>query len=154
MSPFSRSSRSAVPGAISAALSQVILVTGLGSSWSQPLLAKRPSYTVESRRKFTSNAGAIIGAVGAGGGATGVEGGAAAEGAAGTGDAVDDAASAAPVVNAVPGMKPSWSHLRQVFSNCAAASCAASIGGAACACATRAATFCSAGCVPVVVLPA
>src|SRR5688500_3539088 len=36
-------------------LSQVILVTGLGSSWSQPLLAKRPSRTLGSGRKRTSS---------------------------------------------------------------------------------------------------
>ena len=37
------SSFSAVFGLTKAALSQVILVSGLGSSWSQPLLANRPS---------------------------------------------------------------------------------------------------------------
>ena len=35
--------RSAIAGPISMGLSQVILVIGLGSSCSQPLLAKRPS---------------------------------------------------------------------------------------------------------------
>src|SRR3954471_16195172 len=37
-----------------AALSQVSLVTGLGSSWSQPLLLNRPSQTVGSGRKTSS----------------------------------------------------------------------------------------------------
>ena len=41
-------------GLTSAALSQVSLVNGLGSSWSQPLLANRPSQTVGSGRKTSS----------------------------------------------------------------------------------------------------
>src|SRR6202007_747673 len=45
---------SAVLGLTSAALSQVSLVTGLGNSCSQPLLAKRPSYTQGSGRKMNS----------------------------------------------------------------------------------------------------
>src|SRR6266545_6168160 len=47
--------RSAVAGLISAGLSQVIVVIGLGNSWSQPLLAKRPSQIVGSGRKTISN---------------------------------------------------------------------------------------------------
>src|SRR5205085_6001715 len=47
-------SASAVFGLTSAALSQVSLVTGFGNSWSQPLLAKRPSYTQGSGRKTNS----------------------------------------------------------------------------------------------------
>ena len=47
-------SRSAGAGLTSAALSQVSLVSGLGSSWSQPLLAKRPSQIVGSGRKTSS----------------------------------------------------------------------------------------------------
>ena len=50
-SPFARPSRSAVAGATSAALSQVSLVSGRGSSCSQPLFAKRPSTTSGSGRK-------------------------------------------------------------------------------------------------------
>src|SRR6202007_2990110 len=50
-------------GLTSAALSQVSLVNGLGNSCSQPLLAKRPSYTVGSGRKMysTSPAGITLG---------------------------------------------------------------------------------------------
>ncbi len=42
------------PGSTSAALSQDSLVRGLGSSWSQPLLAQRPSPIVGSGRKRIS----------------------------------------------------------------------------------------------------
>ena len=48
-------SRSAVAGETSRALSQVSLVSGLGHSWSQALLAKRPSQRVGSGRKFSSS---------------------------------------------------------------------------------------------------
>ena len=58
----SRSARSLTPpssaavfGLTSAALSQVSLVSGFGSSCSQPLLAKRPSQTVGSGRNATSS---------------------------------------------------------------------------------------------------
>ena len=53
---------------MSAALSQVSLVRGLGSSWSQPLLANRPSQIVGSGRKTISSprAGRVAGAVGIG----------------------------------------------------------------------------------------
>ena len=44
----------AVFGLSSAALSQVSLVTGSGTSWSQPLLANRPSSTRASRSKTSS----------------------------------------------------------------------------------------------------
>jgi hypothetical protein len=53
-SPFARSSRSAVAGAISAALSQLSFVNGRGSSCSHPLLAKLPSQTCGSGRKITA----------------------------------------------------------------------------------------------------
>src|SRR5260370_7467218 len=57
---------SAVLGLTSAALSQVSLVTGFGNSCSQPLLAKRPSYTHGSGRKINSisSAGAVFAAGG------------------------------------------------------------------------------------------
>jgi hypothetical protein len=42
-SPLPTCSFAAVAGEISTALSQVIFVSGLGSSCSQPLFAKRPS---------------------------------------------------------------------------------------------------------------
>src|SRR3954470_21127334 len=42
-------------GLIHALGSHVILVSGLGSSCSQPLLAKRPSHTVGSGRKMISS---------------------------------------------------------------------------------------------------
>ena len=45
---------SAVARLMKATLSQVSLVIGLGSSWSQPLLANRPSKMVGSGRKMTS----------------------------------------------------------------------------------------------------
>ena len=45
----------AVSGETRAALSQVSLVSGLGSSWSQPLLANRPSQIVGSGRKTISS---------------------------------------------------------------------------------------------------
>src|SRR6476619_3118326 len=45
-------------GCIQAELSQVILVSGLGSSCSQPLFAKRPSQTFGSGRKMISRPGA------------------------------------------------------------------------------------------------
>src|SRR4030095_3377824 len=47
-------SRWAVAGLIRAALSQVSLVRGLGSSCSQPLLANRPSQIVGSGRRRRS----------------------------------------------------------------------------------------------------
>ena len=47
-------SSSAVAGLMRAALSQVSLVIGLGSSCSQPLLANRPSKSVGSGRKTIS----------------------------------------------------------------------------------------------------
>src|SRR5260370_40572124 len=55
---------SAVLGLTNAALSQVSLVTGFGNSCSQPLLAKRPSYTQGSGRKMNSmsSAGVIFAA--------------------------------------------------------------------------------------------
>ena len=52
--PVVSPSRSAVARLSSAVLSQVSLVRGLGSSWSQPLLANRPSRIVGSGRKFSS----------------------------------------------------------------------------------------------------
>ena len=48
-------SASARAGLMKAALSQVIRVNGLGSSWSQPLLANRPSQIVGSGRKTSSS---------------------------------------------------------------------------------------------------
>src|SRR5436190_7665394 len=54
-------------GCIQAELSQVILVSGLGSSCSQPSFAKRPSQTFGSGRKMISRPGA--GAADAGGSA-------------------------------------------------------------------------------------
>ena len=54
-------SRCAVAGPMKAALPQVSLVTGLGNSWSQPLLANRPSYRVGSGRKQISNPAASLG---------------------------------------------------------------------------------------------
>ena len=53
---------SAVRGESSSALSQVSLVIGLGSSWSQPLLAKRPSRSVGSGRRASSKpfAGTLV----------------------------------------------------------------------------------------------
>src|SRR5436190_23977092 len=54
-------SRSAVFGLTMIALSQVSLVIGLGNSWSQALLANRPSKIVGSGRKLSSRpaAGAL-----------------------------------------------------------------------------------------------
>src|SRR4051794_3651921 len=54
MSPLTSIRRSAVAGASSAALSHVSLVSGFGSSWSQALLAKRPSQMLGSGRNTTS----------------------------------------------------------------------------------------------------
>src|SRR5207253_4789001 len=51
----------AVFGLMSAALSQVSLVSGFGNSCNQPLLAKRPSKIVGSARKITSR---VLGAGG------------------------------------------------------------------------------------------
>jgi len=47
-SPLAIPSRPAIAGPRYAALSQVIFDSGFGSSWSQPLLAKRPSWIVGS----------------------------------------------------------------------------------------------------------
>ena len=47
--------RAAAAGLSCATLSQVILVSGLGNSWSQPLLACRPSPIVGSGRKTISS---------------------------------------------------------------------------------------------------
>ena len=55
MPPVLTPRRCAVATLRMAALSQVSLVMGLGSSWSQPLLAKRPSYMVGSGRKSASS---------------------------------------------------------------------------------------------------
>src|SRR3974390_1649475 len=54
-SPTSRLKDLAVRGLSSAALSQVSLVIGSGSSCSQPLLAKRPSYTLVSGTNSSSS---------------------------------------------------------------------------------------------------
>jgi hypothetical protein len=54
---------------IHAAGSQVILVYGFGSSWSQPLLAKRPSQIVGSGLKMIYRPPPVAGAVVAGAGA-------------------------------------------------------------------------------------
>src|SRR5579884_2818291 len=60
----------AVVGLIHTALSQVIVVMGLGISWSQALLAQVPSQMVGSGRKLTSRPCALtalpVGAFGAG----------------------------------------------------------------------------------------
>src|SRR5206468_5971201 len=53
-SSFATPRRNAVTGDIAATLSQVTVVTGFGSSCSQPLLAKRPSWIVESGRNVIS----------------------------------------------------------------------------------------------------
>ena len=65
MSPSWTPSRLAWAGLIRAALSQVRRVSGLGSSWSQALLANRPSHTAGSGRK-TSSKPALSPARGAG----------------------------------------------------------------------------------------
>src|ERR1700683_119345 len=54
MSSVLRLSRCAVVGLTHAALSQVILFCGLGSSWSQPLLAHDPSQMAGSGRIIIS----------------------------------------------------------------------------------------------------
>src|SRR5262249_29520752 len=54
-SPVVTPSRSAVARLTRAAFSQTSLVSGLGSSWSQPLLVNRPSQTVGSGRETTSS---------------------------------------------------------------------------------------------------
>src|SRR3546814_2629843 len=53
-SPFSRSCRAASAGEISTALSQVSVVTGLGSSCAQGLLPKRPSRSEEHTSELQS----------------------------------------------------------------------------------------------------
>ena len=55
---------------MNAALSQVSRVRGLGNSWSQPLLANRPSQIVGSGRKTSSRppSSAVLAASEAGGG--------------------------------------------------------------------------------------
>ena len=78
---------------MSAALSQVSLVSGLGSSWSQPLLANRPSQIVGSGRKTISRPSAAVGGCGAGA-ATSLTSGATAFGF--DGRAGDDARRRAP----------------------------------------------------------
>ena len=55
-SPVATPSSSAVAGETRATLSQVIRVSGSGSSWSQALLAKRPSRTDGETRKTSSRA--------------------------------------------------------------------------------------------------
>src|SRR5207302_10243072 len=67
----------AIPGFIQTALSQVIVVIGLGISWSQALLVQAPSQMVGSGRKFTSMPWAVT-CAGAGGFAAGAAVGAAA----------------------------------------------------------------------------
>src|SRR5579864_4685329 len=59
-SPVLSVSLCAVVGLIQTALSQVILFCGLGSSWSQPLLANDPSQTVGSGRNMISIPGAAL----------------------------------------------------------------------------------------------
>src|SRR4029078_11060228 len=82
-SPSSRLRSRASCGLIHAVVSQGTLVSGFGSSCSQPLLANRPSQTVGSGRKISSSppcAPATDGAgcAAAGGGVTGCAIGAAA----------------------------------------------------------------------------
>ena len=55
MSPLTTIGPAAVAGAISAALSHVSFVSDFGSSCSQALFAKRPSYTLGSGRNTTSS---------------------------------------------------------------------------------------------------
>src|SRR2546430_11727637 len=96
-----------------AALSHVSFVIGLGSSCSQPLLAKRPSRTAGSLRKLISNPCTdeirLPPSPSGFGGPVKPDPTTAALAAADT-DAVRGA-------NAVFGMTPSWSHLRHLASN-------------------------------------
>jgi hypothetical protein len=50
----------AIEGDMSSALSQVILVTTSGSSCIQPRLAKRPSWTFESKNRLSSTSPAAL----------------------------------------------------------------------------------------------
>jgi len=93
-SSFPTPRRAAVAGDMAATLSQVTVVTGLGSSCSQPLFAKRPSWMVGSGRKVISRVSARIFETGAGIGA-------------------DVTAFSG---NAVPAMTPSWSARRHAVS--------------------------------------
>src|SRR5262245_2388298 len=93
-------SLAAVAGLVKSALSHVIFVIGLGNSCSQPLFAKRPSRTHGSRRNASSIPELGIGDWGLGIGVTGDAG----RSATGFG------------VNAVLGITPSCSHLRQFSS--------------------------------------
>ena len=102
-------------GLIHADGSHVILVSGLGSSWSQPLLAKRPSQIVGSGRKMISSppcAAADGGAGAAAADGVAADGGAAGVGAAGAVNGV----AGPPSAIAVPPMNPSCRARRQNVS--------------------------------------
>ena len=87
--------RSAVFGETTRALSQVSLVSGFGSSWSQALLAKRPSWTVGSGRKMSGTQAGLAAAARAASSAAARE-------------AAPGATVAAAGAAAVPGTSPSW----------------------------------------------
>src|SRR5687767_1622255 len=96
-SPLTRFKSAAVAGDSSAALSQVSFVSDFGNSCSQALFANRPSYTLGSGRKTTSNPAAAD-AVAA--------------------PAIAFACTATVLgANAVLGITPSCSHRRQSRSN-------------------------------------
>src|SRR3954471_15830374 len=108
MSPLTSISRSAVAGASSAALSQVSLVSGFGSSCSHALFAKRPSHTLGSGRKTSSTPWPV-----------------------GVGEEAEKSALTDTVFggNAVLPIMPSCSHLRQALSNALGAGAGVNVAG-------------------------
>src|SRR5262245_32377663 len=115
MSPSLSLCSSASRGLTHAVGSHVIFVSGFGSSWSQPLLAKRPSQIVGSGLKISSRPPlAGLAAAEAGGGSCEVRsGGVAADNAAAPAAAAPPASRLAPPV---PGTHPSCSTWFQKLS--------------------------------------